>query len=580
MLLRVALAALLLVAMVSLRGQEIVVNRFSARAAILDAALASARMPMVDINRKEVVPMASAEIVPMEAIRTPAIELNPLEPAPIPSAEISSSKNKQTKRATIVSKNSNTPAVELNRPEPAAKPSIEIALPKDSAIRNPEITSENKAIPASLEVNRVEVPAPPVEKAVAKVSTLGRPGPASASTSIAPSIRVERNASENTARQSSMAAVAVNSSPLDLPQPTIAPAQGNLVPASRDPQTPQPKSEATAAPLPTASARPLQLFNTRDENRVEHAWIDLRQTSSLNLKPQAAPNWIESLTLVPPPPTPGIGMKTVFRFRVAQPRPDFQVLHFRLFFDDKPEQRPSITVWDESGTRILQSGAIGLGVDVPSSDAMMIPMISVSTIDVEVPGDGTTVRAAYLDWMTSSEVIHPLNAEHGDLIYEPFATSRALHAPQHDSEQFGTVTATLAAEAIRIGPSVEHGAAFQFGIESQPLAALITFEVASAQIDAPPELFINGESVGAASLTLPELADPGYRGVSAPLVRQMQFQYTGWVRAQKLVPAGSLKVGTNDVIVVAGSGTPVSAIRGTQIQLKYLWDKSDYLLRP
>jgi len=40
-----------------------------------------------------------------------------------------------------------------------------------------------------------------------------------------------------------------------------------------------------------------------------------------------------------------------------------------------------------------------------------------------------------------------------------------------------------------------------------------------------------------------------------------------------------LKVGTNDVTILSGSATPTSAIRGTQIQLKYLWEKSDYLLQ-
>jgi hypothetical protein len=80
-------------------------------------------------------------------------------------------------------------------------------------------------------------------------------------------------------------------------------------------------------------------------------------------------------------------------------------------------------------------------------------------------------------------------------------------------------------------------------------------------------------------LTLPELADPGYRGEMEPLVRQMHFQYTGWLRAQKIVPVTSLSAGTNDLIVVNGAGSGPSAIRATQIQLKYLWDKSDYLLQ-
>jgi hypothetical protein len=59
----------------------------------------------------------------------------------------------------------------------------------------------------------------------------------------------------------------------------------------------------------------------------------------------------------------------------------------------------------------------------------------------------------------------------------------------------------------------------------------------------------------------------------------MRFQYTGWLRAQKLVPAGNLKVGTNDVLIIGGAGTNASAIRATQIQLKYLWDKTDYQLQ-
>jgi hypothetical protein len=309
------------------------------------------------------------------------------------------------------------------------------------------------------------------------------------------------------------------------------------------------------------------------------AWLDLRQNAPGNSTPQTAPRWVESVTMAPPQTTAGAAPKTVFRIRVAQPSPDYQVLFFRLFFDDKPEQRPELIVWDESGTQVLRSGELGSGVGLPSSDAVMIPMSGVSAIDIEVPGDGKTVRGAYLDWMTSSEVVHPLNAEHRDVIPEPFSSMPPLHPPAQDAEQFGTVTATLAAETILIGPSVQQGAAFQFGLEAQPLLALLTFEVASPRIDAPPEIYVNGEDVGPVTLTLPELADPGYRGEIKSLVRGMHFQYTGWLRAQKIVPVASLKTGTNDLTVLSGATTTTSAIRATQIQLKYLWDKSDYQLR-
>jgi hypothetical protein len=176
-------------------------------------------------------------------------------------------------------------------------------------------------------------------------------------------------------------------------------------------------------------------------------------------------------------------------------------------------------------------------------------------------------------------VVHPLNADRRDVIPEPFSSMPPLHSPNEDEEHFGTVTATLAAEPIRISANVEESAAFQFGIETQPLAALLTFEIANPRIDAAPEIYLNGQNIGPVSLLLPDLADPGYRGEMQSLARQMHFQYTGWLRAQKIVPITNLKVGANDLIIVNRTGSGPSAIRATQVQLKYLWDKSDYLLQ-
>ena len=331
--------------------------------------------------------------------------------------------------------------------------------------------------------------------------------------------------------------------------------------------------EAFSDALPTWSdAKPGQAT-------PESAWLDLRQSAPRNSRTQNAPAWVEAVTLSPAQPTGDMSSKSVFRIRVVQPSANYQVLLFRLFFDDKPGQLPELIAWDESGSHVLRSGPLGSGINLPSSDSVMIPMIGALSIDIEVAGDGKTVRAAYLDWMTSSNVVHPLGAERRDVIPEPFSSMPPLHSPTQDEEHFGTITATLAAEAIRISGNIQEGAAFQFGVETQPLAALLTFEVANPRIDAPPEVYLNGQDIGPVSLALPELADPGYRGEMESLVRQMHFQYTGWLRAQKIVPVTNLKVGTNDLTIVNGTGSGPSAIRATQIQLKYLWDKSDYLLQ-
>lgn len=315
------------------------------------------------------------------------------------------------------------------------------------------------------------------------------------------------------------------------------------------------------------------------DRNVESAWLDLRQMPAASTKPQTSPYWVEAISLVSTEKSPGVPDKTIFRIRLDRPSPEYQVLFVRLFFDDNPEQQPRVIAWDESGTIVMQSAPLGAGMSLPTSESIMVPMLAVSTIDVEVPGDGKTIRGAYLDWMANAEVLHPISAEQRDLIPEPFAAMAPLHAAEQDSERFGTVTASLSDETIRIGASVSQGASFQFGLESQPLMALLTFEVASPDVASPPEVFLNGESIGTVSITLPDIADPAYRGVTTSLIRGMRFHYTGWLRAQKLVPASSLKVGTNDVLVIGGAGTPISAIRATQIQLKYLWDKTDYELQ-
>ena len=332
--------------------------------------------------------------------------------------------------------------------------------------------------------------------------------------------------------------------------------------------------------LPDALPAPPAMI-AEPQSLPSSAWLDLRQTTSRNSKTQEAPAWVEALTLLPGDHTEGSSAsKSVFRIRVTPPSPDYKILFFRLFFDDKPNQQPELVAWDETGSHILRSGTLGVGMNLPSSDSVIIPMTGASAIDIEVPGDGKTIRGAYLDWMTSSEVVHPVNVEKRDIIPEPFSALPALHAPPEDVENFGTVTATLAAEGMHLDGRTHQNAVFQFPIEAQPLTALLTFEIANPRIDAPPDVYVNGQNIGPVAFTLPDLADPGYRGESEPLTTEMHFNYTGWLRAQKLVPATILKVGANDLVVINGAGTGASAIRATQVQLKYIWDKSDYLLRP
>jgi len=348
---------------------------------------------------------------------------------------------------------------------------------------------------------------------------------------------------------------------------------------------------ATSKPNPPASLTSGELRSTavmqatarpaaQQQSTLASAWLDLRQNANVKSPTQSAPDWVKAVTMMAAPADNGSPAKTLFHIELTRPRGSYPNLLFRLFFDDKSDAHPQLITRAESGAEISHSGDLGSGIDLSTCESVVIPMQAVAAIDVAVPGDGKTVRAAYLDWMKNSKTVHPVNAEHRRVALETFAAMPPLHAPQQDTEKFGTVTATLAAETTHLGARIDDGATFRFGIERQPLIALVTFEVASARTDAPPEVYLNGQNIGPATLILPELADPAYRGEMEALVSQMHFRYTGWLRAQKIVPGLDLKAGDNELTIANAMGTAPSAVRATQIQLKYLWDKSDYILRP
>src|SRR5437763_12989153 len=135
-----------------------------------------------------------------------------------------------------------------------------------------------------------------------------------------------------------------------------------------------------------------------------NAWIDLRQ----NAKPgavQSVPDWVEAVTFMPPDAQTNAAAPSVFRIRLARPGGRASVLFFRLFFNDQTSARPEIVVWDESGSQLLRSGPLGIGIDLVSSESVMIRMHGITTIEVEVPGERDSVRGACLERRRRSAMI-------------------------------------------------------------------------------------------------------------------------------------------------------------------------------
>ena len=86
--------------------------------------------------------------------------------------------------------------------------------------------------------------------------------------------------------------------------------------------------------LPALDATP------NNPTAADSAWLDLRQNKPANSKAQSAPAWVEAVSLVNGQMADG-SPKAIFRIRVSHPAGDYQILFFRLFFDDLTTRGPS-----------------------------------------------------------------------------------------------------------------------------------------------------------------------------------------------------------------------------------------------
>ena len=139
------------------------------------------------------------------------------------------------------------------------------------------------------------------------------------------------------------------------------------------------------------------------EAAPDSAWLDLRQIKPRKFEHPSRAR-LGRIGLLRPRASRAEGKPRAERFRIRLTRPneDCQILLFRLFFDDKPEEQPELIAWDESGSQVLRSGSLGEGTGLATSVEHDRADDRRDRDRLEVPGDGRSIRGAYLDWMKTS----------------------------------------------------------------------------------------------------------------------------------------------------------------------------------
>jgi hypothetical protein len=309
-------------------------------------------------------------------------------------------------------------------------------------------------------------------------------------------------------------------------------------------------------------------------------WLDLNVLSRPGAAKPAMPIWFESFQNEPVAAKDGASAKTVYRLRLRRMPSLHRELLLRVFFEDVAGSQPVITAWTESGRELFRSEPIGSGTGLPTNETLVVPVDGADYLDIDVPGDGSNVRGVLASSLKQATTRQTIDFQPAPEIQDPFGNLPGATPSEEDQKLFGRIKATVDTGVVVLSRKGEAAAQWQFELGGQPLTAVVTFEVLNADLTAPPVLVANDGPSGSASVHWPDLSDPGFRGESRPLEPSMRFQYTGWLRAQFVIPGHLLHSGSNHVNIAASENSGPVAIRNVELQLKHNWKHFDYILTP
>ncbi len=317
-----------------------------------------------------------------------------------------------------------------------------------------------------------------------------------------------------------------------------------------------------------AMARPVAAQEPKVQPTPFSVWLDLEALAEPNPPRLSLPIWLGTVTRNVIPGVVGPSTRTIFHlpFRRFGNLND-QVL-LRVFFDDVKGLSPTVTGKSAGGLTLFLHGPFGAGLDLPSSETISVPMTGIDSIEIEAPGDGRNVRGAFVSTLKQAQAWHALDFIPESSLLDPFQNTPSAHPTADDLYLYGRIRAALDPGVMKLTPQTAPNGTWEFELGALPLLSVVTFEILNVDALAAPELFVNGQSVGAVAIHLPDLADPGYEGLVRARDPEVRFRYTGWLRCQKAVPAALLVSGLNKITLRLSNESGPVAVRSVELQLK------------
>lgn len=349
---------------------------------------------------------------------------------------------------------------------------------------------------------------------------------------------------------------------------------------AQTPGTVEAPPPGSARPTADPASSPEESLPLAEEITPFSVWLDFNVLARPDAEHPALPVWFESFQELRESGSASAPPTTTFRLRLRRMPTLHRELLLRLYFDDLPEMQPTVTAWSEAGRQRFSSDTLGHGLALSTSESMVIPLEGADYIDLQVAGDGSSIRGAFLSSLKSATVLQTNDFQAPTDVADPFGAAAPMVPDDQDKKLFGRVKALLDRGIVRLSPQDGVSSEWQFRLAQQSLITVVTFEVLNADLTAPPVVIANDGEPVAASVQWPDLADPGFRGEGRPLEPSMRFQYTGWLKAQAVIAGHQLQGGLNKITIGLSEDSGPIAVRNVELQLKQNWKHFDYKLSP
>jgi hypothetical protein len=340
---------------------------------------------------------------------------------------------------------------------------------------------------------------------------------------------------------------------------------------------------ALASPFTTGQAQTAATVQTQNQPPQAETipftvWLDFQRLQTPGVSPTAMPIWLAGVTTQHQGALDGNAW-TIIRIQFRPLSGFDQKRLLRVFFDDVSGESPKIVGLTSDGTQKFARGPLGEGLDLPTSESIIFPTDGVDSVEIQVPGDGANIRGAFLATLSTQTMLRAFDFKPPAELLDAFGRPDPAQPSTQDWSLFGRVKATLDTGTVKLTAPDQTSVTWEFDLQTPPLMALVDFETLNADGEAPLQITVNDQPLGAVEVRWPDLADPGYIGLVRPLVEGMHFHYAGWLRAQKVVPGTLLKAGVNRLVLQLHPEAGPAAVRALELQLKHNWTHLDYAIK-